>query len=81
MRQWEMVCPIAGAESYVFEMCKSMKAEGLAPLRKGCERLPSVSVWVLSAMARFRQLIATVDPFCHFGVPGRPDRKESGRGH
>jgi hypothetical protein len=42
-----MVCAIAGAESYVFEMCKSMKAAGLAQRvgerspsheRPGCER-------------------------------------------
>ena len=46
-----------------------MKAAGLAPLRKGCERLPSVSVWVLSAMARFRRLITTVDPFAILVCP------------
>jgi hypothetical protein len=31
----KMVCAIAGAKSYVFEMCKSMKAAGLAMLTKG----------------------------------------------
>jgi hypothetical protein len=35
MRQREMVCAIAGAECYVFEMCKSMKAAGLGATQKG----------------------------------------------